>query len=106
MAFDERPPKERTETWRDALYSALLEGPETVRELSIRIGAAQKDLLDHLVHLERSLARTGEQLVVEPARCLSCNYAFDHRTRLGKPGRCPACKSTRITLPRFSIAAR
>lgn len=101
---EQRPPSEHKQTWRDALYFALREGPETIRELSIRLGASQKDLLEHLAHLERSLGRTGEHLVVDPARCLACNYVFADRTRLAKPGRCPSCKGTRITLPRFSLA--
>ena len=103
MSAGENPPPERKQTFRDALYHALREGPETIRELSVRIGAQQKDLLHHLEHLERSLEHTDERLIVDPARCLGCNYTFDERTRLSKPGRCPHCKSTRITLPRFSI---
>jgi predicted Zn-ribbon and HTH transcriptional regulator len=106
MSEDDKPPPERGQTVRDALRVALHEGPETLRELSIRVGASQKDLLHHLEHLERSLAHGNEQLVVEPARCLGCNFEFAERTRLGKPGRCPACKSTRITLPKFSIALK
>ena len=100
---DERIPPEHKQTFRDALYHALQQGPETIRELSIRIGAREKDLLHHLEHLERSLTHTGETLVVHPARCVACGYEFTDRTRLGKPGRCPECKSTRITLPRFSV---
>lgn len=101
---EDRSPPERRQTWRDALYEELRKHPQTIRELSILIGAQQKDLLDHLAHLERSLARTDEQLVVDPARCLGCQFEFAERTRLAKPGRCPRCKSNRITLPRFSIA--
>ena len=103
MPSDPNAPPERNQTLRDALYQALREQPDTIRELSIRIGAQQKDLVHHLEHLERSLERGDERLVVEPARCLGCDYAFEDRTRLAKPGRCPSCKSTRITLPRFSI---
>ena len=99
----ERQPPEHQVTWRDALHQELRKNAHTIRELSIIIGARQKDLLDHLAHLERSLARTDEQLVVEPARCLMCQFEFTERTRLAKPGRCPRCKSNRITLPRFSI---
>lgn len=104
--MDERAPPEHRQTWRDALYHELREGPQTIRELSILIGAQQKDLIDHLAHLERSLARTGEQLKVEPAYCLACKFEFEDRKRLAKPGRCPECKSTRIALPRFSIVPR
>lgn len=102
----DKPPPVRVATWRDALYRVLREGPQTIRELSILIGAPQKELLDHLAHLERSLAHTEEQLRVDPAYCLACRFEFEERKRLAKPGRCPACKSTRIALPRFSLASR
>ncbi|MET0341519.1 MAG: transcriptional regulator [Polyangiales bacterium] len=72
--------------------------------MSILVGAPQKELIDHLAHLERSLARGEERLVVEPARCLACDFAFTERTRLAKPSRCPRCKSSRITLPRFAVS--
>ena len=100
----DKPPPEHRQTWRDALYAELRRNKHTIRELSIVIGAQQKDLLDHLAHLERSLDRTDERLVVDPARCLQCGFEFTDRTRLAKPGRCPTCKSSRITLPLFSIA--
>jgi len=99
----DRPPPERRQTIRDALYHELRDGLRTVRELSAAVGASEKDLLGHLGHLGRSVAGTGERLRVEPSRCLACGYTFEERTRLGKPGRCPACKSTRIALPRFTI---
>jgi predicted Zn-ribbon and HTH transcriptional regulator len=83
---------------REALHRALREGPATAQELSTAVRVAQKQVLEHLEHLRRSLA-----LHVEPARCLACGFVFDARTRLGKPSRCPECKSTRITLPRFSL---
>lgn len=102
MSQDKSPP-EHQQTWREKLYVELRKGPQTIRELSILIGAQQKDLIEHLAHLERSLARTDERLAVDPARCLVCGFAFTERTRLAKPGRCPGCKSSRITLPRFSI---
>jgi transcriptional regulator len=101
----DQPPPERRQTLRDALYYELREGPRTVRELSVAVGASEKDLTGHLEHLARSIAGTGERLHVEAAHCLACGYRFEDRTRLTKPGRCPACKATRIALPRFSIAA-
>lgn len=104
-AMNDRPPPEHRQTVRDALYFALREGPRTIRELSAEVGAREKDLLDHLSHLERSLGRTGQHLSVEPSRCLACGFTFEGRSRLSKPGRCPACKATRITLPRFAVVA-
>ena len=106
MSSIDKPPAERLATWRDELYRLLREGPQTIRELSILIGAPQKDLLEHLAHLERSLARTPEKLQVDPAYCLACRFEFEERRRLAKPGRCPSCRSTRIALPRFAIVPR
>lgn len=98
-----RPPAARGETVRDSLQRALRDGPATLQELSGTVGVAEKQLIDHLEHLARSLERQGQRLDVEPSRCLACGFVFDARKRLAKPGRCPECKSTRISQPRFGI---
>ncbi len=103
MSIDEKAPPERTRTVREALHDLLRDGPHTIRDLSIALGAKEKDLLDHLEHLARSLEHGGERLVIEPSRCLACGYEFEDRTRLAKPSRCPACKSTRISHPKFVV---
>lgn len=100
----EREPQERGETSREALRRALRDGgPATARELSQVAGIREKDVAQHLEHLARSLAHRGERLVVEPASCLACGYAFRDRTRLTRPGACPSCRSTRIDPPAFRI---
>jgi hypothetical protein len=102
---DERGPKERGETLRETLRRTLREGgPATARDLSRAAGIREKDVAQHLAHLARSLAHRGERLVVEPATCLACGYAFRDRTRLTRPGACPSCRSTRIDPPVFRIA--
>jgi transcriptional regulator len=97
---------ERSETLRAGLRE-LLRGGEllTIRELSQSLGASERDLYEHLEHLARSLPHTGERLNIEPSRCLACGFEFGERTRFKKPGRCPECKSTRISTPRFGIAS-
>ena len=102
---EQPPPRPRTQTAREALREALLQGARTARELSVELSMQEREVLDHLGHLELSLARHGERLEVEPARCLQCRYEFADRMRLGKPGRCPRCKATRITVPRFQVRA-
>jgi predicted Zn-ribbon and HTH transcriptional regulator len=100
-------PPERTDTLRAQLREALRseQGPQTIRELSQALAASERDLLSHLEHLARSLSQGNERLSIEPARCLGCGFEFEERTRFKKPGRCPACKSTRIALPRFAITS-
>ena len=106
MKPDQHDPPEHARTVRAALTAALRDGPRTIRELSVALGAKEKELLEHLAHVERSLAASDEELHVEASRCLGCGYAFEDRTRLNRPGRCPACKGTRLSHPRFSIGAR
>jgi predicted Zn-ribbon and HTH transcriptional regulator len=66
-------------------------------------GTRLKDLADDLEHLGKSLRREGRRLVVEPARCRKCGFAFS-REKLVKPGRCPQCRSTWIEEPRVGVA--
>jgi predicted Zn-ribbon and HTH transcriptional regulator len=98
-----RGPGARSETVREALRRVLRAGPATARDLSGEIGVREKDVAQHLEHLERSALHRGERLVVVPASCLGCGYTFRDRSRLSRPGACPACRSTRIDPPVFRI---
>ena len=98
-------PLERTETARTALCEALRAGPLGPRAISQQLRLSEREVLHHLEHLERSLKHTSERLVVEPARCVACGFEFEDRTRLTKPGRCPACRATRIAPPRYSVSS-
>jgi transcriptional regulator len=100
---DRPPPREDTETARARLAAALHDGPATVRELSERTHLSEKEVLQHLEHVARSLAARGQTLEIEAARCLACGFVFEERARLSKPGRCPACKGTRVSRPRYFV---
>jgi predicted Zn-ribbon and HTH transcriptional regulator len=65
----------------------------------------ERDVVQHLEHLARSLRGAGgvKQLEVEPAHCLACDFSFTTRERLGRPSRCPACKSERLEPPLFRL---
>lgn len=77
--------------------------PRTVswlaRELGLQRGAVEEDLR----HAIRSARAAGERVVIEPAKCKQCGFLFDS-DRLSKPGKCPACRSTRIFEPLVSIS--
>ncbi len=103
MIVRDRGPGERGETVRETLRRALREGPATARELSAIVGIREREVADHLEHLARSLPHDGERLVVEPASCIACGCAFRDRSRLGRPGACPRCRSTRIDPPAVRI---
>lgn len=103
MSDEPSHPVEPAATVRERLRAALLEGPQTARDLSQRVGIREHDVADHLVHVERSLQRRGERLVIEPPVCLACSFAFAGRHRFTRPGHCPQCRGRRIALPRFHI---
>jgi predicted Zn-ribbon and HTH transcriptional regulator len=88
------------------LLAVLLEGPATARDLSRRVGVREREVLEHLPHLDRSLRHRGCVLRVESAACLECGFRFAERTRYARPGGCPQCRGRRISLPRFQVIAR
>ena len=99
-----REQQSRSQTVRQALAEALRAGPATARDLSKVVGISEHDVSGHLVHLAKSLRSRGEKLVIEPARCLDCGFAFSRRERPARPSHCAGCRGTRLTLPEFSIA--
>lgn len=94
-------------TARQTIIEAIKGRLMTAKEISGAAGIAEKEVLTHLPHIERSVsaARAGERLrfVVEPSRCLSCGFIFKKRERLKTPSRCPLCRSEEITEMRFGI---
>ena len=98
-----RPPAERGETVRASIAAALRRGALSARDISEQVRIAEREVADHLAHLERSAKAQGERLLIEPARCKACGFCFDARARHARPSRCPECKSERLGVPRFRI---
>jgi hypothetical protein len=103
MAQSKRSPPERHATARSRLEEALLESTLTIAQLSRRVGLSEREIPDHLEHLEKSVRAEGAKLELLPARCVACDYEFTGRTRAKKPSRCPECSSERIDPPAFRI---
>jgi predicted Zn-ribbon and HTH transcriptional regulator len=99
-----KPPPERFETARQRLREALGAEPRSARELSQLVGLRDKEVLEHLAHLERSLEASGEALVILPARCKSCGFRFEAELSRARPSRCPECKAERIEAARFGVS--
>jgi hypothetical protein len=74
------------------------------RELSRELGIKEKEVYDHLVHVERSAAATSATFILTPSQCLLCGYVFEDRRRLTRPSRCPKCKRSKLQSPSFRIA--
>ena len=96
-------PSGRTETVRQHIRDVLKGNSLSAKEISQAVGASEKEVYDHLGHIQMSLGRQSFTLVVMPAECRKCGFSFTKRERLKKPGRCPLCRSESIEEPRFSI---
>ena len=95
--------REAGQTFRQAILDCLRQGPLTARELSGLLRIQEKDVIPHLEHLEKSLRRSAERLVIEPAECLKCGFRFEKRRRFSKPSACPLCRCQRIGPPVFRL---
>lgn len=96
-------PAERHETIRKEILSLLQEQTLSAKEISAEVHISEKDVYEHLEHIERSTHKTGHHLNVIPAECLKCGFIFRKRERLKKPGRCPICHGEKIQEPLFAI---
>jgi predicted Zn-ribbon and HTH transcriptional regulator len=105
VARGERPQRGASRTRRQQLRALLLRETFDFGTLREVLGLGVRDLEQELRHVERSARGAGERLVVEPARCLGCGFAFRERAarHLHAPGRCPQCRSERIADPSFRI---
>jgi predicted Zn-ribbon and HTH transcriptional regulator len=88
--------------FRKTLIELLSYEPRSVssiaRELGLRRGDVEKDLR----HALRSARAAGHQVEIVPARCRACDFVFGE-DKLVKPGRCPACRGTRLFEPMIRI---
>jgi len=87
---------------------ALLESgfARTALEISSAVRIPEREVADHLVHLEKTLRSRGSKLTRLPAQCLSCNFVFRKREKIASPGRCPLCKGEFIAEPSFRVEIR
>lgn len=89
-------------TVRRKIAELLTEGNMTARAISQLLRISEREVYEHLPHVEKSLGR-GENLISRPARCLDCGFVFSKRKRFTIPGRCPACRSESISAPLYGL---
>ena len=88
--------------FRRSLIEFLSHEPRSISWLARELGLRRGDLEEDLQHAVRSARAAGHRVEVIPARCKSCGFVFSDE-RLSKPGRCPACKGTRLFEPMIRI---
>lgn len=87
---------------RRQLIDLLSLEPRSVSSLARELGMTRGDVEDDLRHAIRSARAQGLAVDVVPARCKSCGFVFGD-AKLSKPGRCPACKGTRLFEPMLRV---
>jgi transcriptional regulator len=91
------------QTVRQRLLDLLRESELTARELSQRAGISEKDVADHLRHVEHTLHQGPERLRTLAPHCIACGFVFEERRKHTRPSRCPGCRSERLSPPRFRV---
>jgi serine O-acetyltransferase len=89
-------------TVRQRITEMLRRQTLTAREIAQTLALSEKEVYEHLGHVERSLG-TGASLILQPARCIKCNFVFKKRSRLTIPSKCPVCRSDFISAPVYGI---
>jgi predicted Zn-ribbon and HTH transcriptional regulator len=88
---------------RRRIMALLREREMDARDLSQELGLKEKEIYEHLVHVERSVAASRGRFVITPSQCLLCGYVFEDRRRLTRPSRCPQCRRSKLQNPSFRI---
>jgi predicted Zn-ribbon and HTH transcriptional regulator len=86
------------------MMALLREQELDARDLAQALGLKEKEVYEHLAHVERSVAAAGGKFIVIPSYCLLCGYVFEKRRRLTRPSRCPKCKRSKLQNPSFRTA--
>jgi len=89
-------------TLRRELLARIAGQPRSVSSLARELGLKRGDVEDDLRHALRSAQAAGFVIEIQPARCRTCGFTFDEG-RLSKPGKCPACRGTRLFEPQITI---
>ncbi|KPA15601.1 transcriptional regulator [Candidatus Magnetomorum sp. HK-1] len=88
-------------TKRQEIIKLLSQADFNAKEISKAVGIREKEVYDHLPHIEKSVKNKKSKFEVTPAQCMSCDFLF--KKRLSRPSRCPECKKQRIESARFQI---
>ena len=81
--------------FRRDLLKLLTVEPRSVSSIARNLGLSRRDVEEDLRHVIRSARAAGHRIIIEPARCRSCGFVFSE-DKLIKPGKCPACRGTRL----------
>ncbi len=96
-------PVGRQETIRQHIISVITGEPLTAMEISGMVKIREKEVNDHLYHIQKTFHNGPLKLIITPPECKKCGFVFKKREKLKKPGKCPLCRHEAIQEPLFLI---
>ncbi|MFX0055440.1 MAG: transcriptional regulator [Candidatus Hermodarchaeota archaeon] len=87
--------------------TALLEQtdvPLTAQEICDILDIKHRAIVyEDIEHIAISLKHKGKELLIRPASCGKCGYAFTKRKSAKRPSKCPKCRSEWILQPGYIV---
>jgi predicted Zn-ribbon and HTH transcriptional regulator len=96
-------PPSSHDTVRQGIMQELEKSFCSARDLSAAVKIPEREVYEHLEHIQKSLASSGRHFLIRPAECKKCGFSFLKRERMKKPGKCPVCRGESIKEPLFGI---
>ena len=90
-------------TLRKEIIELLQDGKWTAQDISQAVHIPQKEVYDHLEHIQRYLRGS---FMIKPAQCHACGFTFAKRKSVRSPSRCPLCKNEHIKEPYYYCTNR
>ncbi len=89
-------------TRRERMMEMMSLEPISLQHLANHFRVEMRELADDMEHIRRSVRKDAD-LVIEPATCKGCGFAFRERSRIKTPSKCPRCRGERIMPATFFI---
>ncbi|MFP4033614.1 MAG: transcriptional regulator [Desulfococcaceae bacterium] len=90
-------------TIRQRMIDLMEAEARDIRELSQLLHIREREVMDHLEHIARTVAARNQKLEVTAPVCSACGHTFRDRKRLKPPSRCPECKNERVEAPLYRV---
>jgi predicted Zn-ribbon and HTH transcriptional regulator len=88
-------------TRREEIIELLLDSEFNSKDLADYFDVGIKVIVNDIDHIQKSLRRKSDkQILVKPAKCVSCDFTFKSGSKIKDPKKCPKCHSERI-IPRY-----
>lgn len=85
-------------TTRQRIADLLRERDATPSEVADELDTHVDSVYANLKHVSRSVESSDDRMLVAPPECADCGFS-DFDDPLGRPSKCPSCKSERIEEP-------